>query len=145
MKQKSWRNIAYWLSPRLIFSDCSYTAQVHLLRDGTTHNRWEHVLSISNQEKAPQVCPQDNLIEATLHLRVPFPRCVKLTTKVNQDQRPKAHGLSLILQRDPFSLIKTDRMSFIYILKHIVVLHSFNKAYICSLENTHAVKVHQHI
>lgn len=50
-----------------------------------------------------------------------------------------------MLQRDPFSLIKTEHMSFIYILKHMVMLHSFNKAYICSLENTHAVKVHQHI
>lgn len=70
-------------------------------------------MSISNQEKAPQICPQPNLMEATL-LRVPVPSCVKLTTKVNQDQGPKSHGWSVILQRDPFSLIK-DRRYIIYL------------------------------
>lgn len=71
-------------------------------------------MSISNQEKAPQICPQANLMEATLHLRVPVPSCVKLTSKVNQDQGPKSHGWSVILQRDPFSLIK-DRPYVIYL------------------------------
>lgn len=52
-----------------------FTAQAHLPKDGATHSSVGHLVSISNQENVPQVCPQANLIVATFHLRVPFPRC----------------------------------------------------------------------
>lgn len=38
-----------------------------------------------NQENIPQVCPENNLMEAITEFRFPRPRCVTLTTEANHD------------------------------------------------------------
>lgn len=37
-RQESGRDTAYWFAHRLTFSCLSYTAQAHLLRDGSAHS-----------------------------------------------------------------------------------------------------------
>lgn len=69
-------NTAYWFAFRLTFSCHSYETQAHLPTVG-----WV-LLSISNQEKAPQTGLRADLVEVAPQLRVPLPRCIKLTTKI---------------------------------------------------------------
>lgn len=64
LKPSPWRNTTYWFAFHSLFSYHFYTAQDHLLRDGTTHSK-----------KMPIDMPKDNLIEAFFsQLRFPLPR-----------------------------------------------------------------------
>lgn len=53
-----------------------------LHRDGTAHGGWGPPTPISKQKPAPKICPEDNLMEAILHLRLPLPH-VKLKANIS--------------------------------------------------------------
>lgn len=53
LKHRTWKNVAYLLTSRGVFSYLSYTGQTHLPRDGTTYSWLHPPTSIIIQENAP--------------------------------------------------------------------------------------------
>lgn len=74
LKHRLWRNAAHWRLLKVTFSYLSYTVQASHIHRGSSPPA-----SISNWEKALQICIQGNLLETIPPLRLSLPRCIKLT------------------------------------------------------------------
>lgn len=83
LKLKLWRDSAYWLAPNTYRQLSNRVLHSYILhRDGTAHGGWGPPTSISKQKPAPKICPEDNLMEAILHLRLPLPH-IKLKANIS--------------------------------------------------------------
>lgn len=91
--QKPWRHAAYCLAPRLRPCFPSYAAQTYLPRNGGTHSGLVPPPSMNTQEHDPQT----GLMKAILQLRVPLPKCAKLTANISHHTHisPWNYGLCL--------------------------------------------------
>lgn len=82
LKQKQWRNTAYWLAHWLMLTYRSHIAQTHLPRDGTAHNGRGPSTATNNQDMAIGLSEPANASfktpsQVTLH-------CVSLAITTNQ-------------------------------------------------------------
>ena len=100
LKQTSWRNAAYKLTPRFIISHLSLWYRPTCLGMAPpTTGKEAHLSAPSNFLKKPQqTCPQPTLFEGLLQLRFPLPRQSKLPVNINHHRQ-----LSLFLPNTPNS------------------------------------------
>lgn len=56
-------------------------------RDSTTPSGLGLILSLRDHQNVPQMCPQTNVAEVILHLRLLLPRFVKLSAKNSHHRR----------------------------------------------------------
>lgn len=82
LKQKLKRTSSYWLAPTLSYHSYRVLHSYILHRDRIAHGGWGPPTPISKQTHVPKICPEDNLIEAILHLRFPLPH-VKLKANIS--------------------------------------------------------------
>lgn len=81
------RNRGHWgklfpcFASRPMFNFFSHASQSHLPGDGTAHSCLSPLPSICNQESAPQIYPQENLIQPIHQLKLPLLTCINKTTK----------------------------------------------------------------
>jgi hypothetical protein len=73
LKQRPWRNTAYWLDSHGLLSLLSYTTQAHLPTNGTTYSGLGSPTSMNNQQNASQMYPKLTLKETILQLSFPLP------------------------------------------------------------------------
>lgn len=86
LEYKPWRSTAYWLVQ--VHSHLCFLYCPGHMPSGWYHLQWAGPpKSISNQEKAPQMCSQANPMKAVPEWRFPFPRYVKWTTKISHHRR----------------------------------------------------------
>lgn len=82
LKQKLKRTSYYWLAPTLSYHSYRVLHSYILHRDRIAHGGRGPPTPISKQTHVPKICPEDNLIEAILHLRFPLPH-VKLKANIS--------------------------------------------------------------
>lgn len=83
-------NAAYLHALCGLLSLPTFSNQDVLLRGGTAHSDLDSPIPTTNQENAPQVCPQANPIEGIFSIEVPSsmtPACVELLLKTSQYRR----------------------------------------------------------
>lgn len=71
LKQKLWKNAAYWLATPGLLNLFSFTSKDYLPRDGFTHSVLGSSPSIISQENTSQTCLQAHLLEA-FYLQLKF-------------------------------------------------------------------------
>ncbi|KAL6036163.1 hypothetical protein STEG23_018317, partial [Scotinomys teguina] len=74
------------------------------------HLRLGHLTSIKNQENAPQICPQANLMNAAPQLNFSLPKSVKLTTKWGRSFRTSFLCLAHLTVISSFSTVAANGM-----------------------------------
>ena len=74
LKQRPWRNAAYWLAPRGLLNLLSSTSQLQLLKSKTTLSGQDLLTSIVNQKSYPTTLLTGNLIHAFSLVRFLLPR-----------------------------------------------------------------------
>jgi hypothetical protein len=93
MKQRPWRNAAYWLAPHGLFSWMSNSTQGHLPKGGTTHRGLSPLSLIIKPNNGPETCQLANLRETFSQFRFPsFQKnlaCVKMTITTTNKQTNK--------------------------------------------------------
>lgn len=81
---RPWRNVAYWLAFSGLRSCLSYTAHSHPPREGTAHSGLALLCQLAGKRMPHGHGQKTKSIKAVLHLRVPLPRCVKLTINLSR-------------------------------------------------------------
>lgn len=74
LKQRLWRNAAYWFAFCLMLSSIACTNQAHVPRGGATHSGMGPPIPIISQNNLSQVWLQANLIWAIPQLKLPILR-----------------------------------------------------------------------